>query len=182
MRTYIRSQAGSVYFFTHVTHQRQRILTTPNARSLLRTAMEETRSKWPFEIIALVLLPDHLHTVWQLPPRDVDYSKRWHLIKARFTKSWRRAGGTEGQRNRSRQRRGERGVWQRRYYEHACRDEADVKRCVDYTHVNPLKHGLVARVRDWPWSSFHRFVRLGEYSADWGNASVWYGDEWRHAE
>jgi putative transposase len=82
----------------------------------------------------------------------------------------------------SRTSKGERGVWQRRYFEHTCDDEADLKRCADYLHVNPLKHGLVNRVIDWPWSSFHQYVRLGEYAPDWGNANIWYGDEWNHYE
>jgi putative transposase len=82
----------------------------------------------------------------------------------------------------SRIAKGERGVWQRRYFEHTCRDDADLKRCVDYVHVNPINHGLVNRVIDWPWSSFHRYVRLGEYEPGWGNANVWYGDEWKDFE
>jgi len=82
----------------------------------------------------------------------------------------------------SRQRRAEQGIWQRRFYEHLCRDEADVKRLVDYIHVNPVKHRLSARVRDWPWSSFHRYVRLGEYAIDWGNSDLWYGDEFSRLE
>ncbi|WP_423838994.1 REP-associated tyrosine transposase, partial [Symmachiella dynata] len=77
----------------------------------------------------------------------------------------------------SRAKRGEQGVWQRRFFEHTCRDEADLKRCIDYVHINPLKHGLVERVQDWPWSSFHRYVKQGEYPAEWGNAAEWYGDE-----
>ncbi len=82
----------------------------------------------------------------------------------------------------SRRRKQERGIWQRRFYEHTCRDEDDLKRCIDYIHVNPVKHGLVGRVIDWPWSSFHRYVRLGEYPIDWGGGDEWYGDEFRRAE
>jgi putative transposase len=76
----------------------------------------------------------------------------------------------------------ERSVWQRRFFEHTVRDERDLRRCVDYVHVNPLKHGLVDRVPDWPWSSFHRYVRLGEYSSDWGSSNDWYGDEFANYE
>ena len=78
--------------------------------------------------------------------------------------------------------RGELGVWQRRFYEHTCRDDDDLKRFVDYIHVNPVKHGLVKRVADWKWSSFHRYVRLGEYDTNWGSSDNWYGDEFRYVE
>jgi putative transposase len=108
---------------------------------------------------------------------DNDYSTRWPLIKKRFTKSHLKVGGGEVAGSASRLAKRERSVWHRRFFEHTVRDEADLKRCVDYVHVNPLKHGLVAPVRDWPWSSFHRYVRLGEYSVDWGGAGAWYGDE-----
>ncbi|PQO34208.1 transposase [Bremerella cremea] len=182
MRKYVRSHSGSLYFFTHVTHERAPFLTTPLARQALRNAFQKTRVAWPFDVVAIVLLPDHLHCIWQLPSRDADYSKRWHLIKARFSRAWLASGGEEGTRNKSRMLRHERGVWQRRYYEHTCRDLADLKRCVDYVHVNPLKHGLVKSVQDWPWSSFHRYVRLGEYSSDWGNADHWQRDEWSDVE
>ncbi len=140
------------------------------------------RRKRPFRIDAIVLLPDHLHAVWSLPEGESDYSTRWQLIKRRFTKEYLKTGGVEAVRSASRLAKGERSVWQRRFFEHTVRDEADMKRCVDYVHVNPLKHGLVARVREWPWSSFHRYVRLGEYSIDWGDASIWYGDEWKDYE
>lgn len=131
---------------------------------------------------AIVLLPDHLHRVWSLPEGDADFSTRWRLIKTEFTQRWLAAGGSELDGTVSRAVKGERGVWQRRFYEHQVRDLADLKRCVDYIHVNPLKHGLVRRVADWPWSSFHRYVLLGEYPADWGSANVWYGDEWKRFE
>ncbi|TWT89662.1 Transposase IS200 like protein [Pseudobythopirellula maris] len=169
---------GGTYFFTVITHERRPFLASPLARSALRQAIRSVRSHRPFTIDAIVLLPDHLHTVWTLPRGDDDYSTRWRQIKSLFTKAWLRSGGDEGDRSVSRQVKGERGVWHRRMFEHACRDEADMKRCVDYLHANPLKHGLVSLTRDWPWSSFHRCVRLGEYPADWGSAAEWYGDEW----
>ena len=182
MRQYLRSRSGQVYFFTLVTHERRPILITDRSRPALREAIRNVQRTHPFRITAIVLLPDHLHAVLELPDGDHDYSTRWRLIKSRFTRLWREAGGTEGTLSRSRQGKGERGIWQRRFYEHTCRDEVDLKRCVDYVHVNPLKHGLVQRVRDWPWSSFHRYVRLGEYSADWGRSNDWYGDEFTNAE
>jgi putative transposase len=103
-----------------------------------------------------------------LPAHDANFSVRWGRIKERFTRSFLAVGGEEGQPTDSRQRHRERAVWQRRFWEHTCRDEDDLKRCLDYLHWNPVKHGLVACVRDYPWSSFHRFVRLGEYDMDWG--------------
>jgi putative transposase len=182
MRTYRRNREGRVYFFTLVTHERRPILTTDLGRSALRAAIEEVRSSHPFQITAIVLLPEHLHMVLELPLDDTDYSTRLRLIKSKFTRLWREGGGSEGVITRSRHRSQERGVWQRRFYEHTIRDERDLKRCIDYIHVNPLKHGLVKAVVDWPWSSSHRYVKLGEYSPDWGSADEWYGDEFRDAE
>lgn len=180
MTNYRRASiAGGTFFFTVVTHGRRSFLTDPLARSILRTALREVRSRRPFAIDAIVLLPDHLHTVWTLPPGDADFSTRWRQIKTLFTKRWIASGGVEGSPSISRLMKGERVVWQRRLFEHACRDEADLKRCIDYLHANPLKHGLVERVRDWKWSSFHRHVQLGEYAPDWGSANEWFGDEWR---
>jgi REP-associated tyrosine transposase len=174
--------AGGTYFFTVVTLDRRRILVDDVARRALREAFRIVRSRRPFRIDGIVLLPDHLHAIWTLPNGDCDYATRWQLIKRRFTKSYLDAGGSEAKPSASRASKGERSVWQRRYFEHTCRDEIDLKRCADYLHVNPLKHGLVSRVLDWPWSSFHRYVRLGEYEPDWGNANVWYGDEWKRFE
>ena len=171
---------GGTYFFTVVTEGRRRFLTEEPARASLRDAIRIVRARRPFRVDAVVLLPDHLHAVWSLPENDSDYSTRWQLIKRRFTKSFLAAGGSEFALSASRRKKGERSLLQRRFFEHACRDEADVKRCVDYVHVNPLKHGLVSRVADWPWSSFHRYVRLGEYPAGWGDANIWYGDEWKY--
>ena len=182
MRHYLRSRSGSVYFFTLVTHERRPILTTDTGRRCLHHAIDWCRRKHTFRILAIVLLPDHLHTVLELPAGDSDYSTRWRLIKSRFTMLWRQEGKPEGKVNASRRKSGERGVWQRRFYEHTCRDEEDAMRCIDYTHVNPLRHSLVERVVDWPWSSFHRFVKAGYYPPDWGSAANWHGDEFRNAE
>ncbi len=182
MRRYLRSHAGSVYFFTVVTHGRRAILTSDLGRACLRQAIDECRVRHPFVVTAMVLLPDHLHAVLELPLNDHDYSTRWRLIKSRFTTLWGDGGGQEGMVNASRRLKQERGIWQRRFYEHTCRDEDDVERCVNYVHVNPLKHGLVSRVRDWPWSTFHRYVIQGYYPDDWGSAAAWYGDEFRDFE
>jgi putative transposase len=173
MPTYRRSYVpGGTYFFTVVTHQRQPILTSDLSRTCLRAALQAEQTVRPFDIVAFVLLPDHLHTVWALPGGDQNYSVRWQRIKGRFTDAYLAGGGSEAERLASRVRRKERGVWQRRFWEHAVRDEDDLKRCVDYIHGNPVKHGLVDRVAEYPWSSFHRWVRLGEYEPTWGTAEV----------
>jgi putative transposase len=182
MRRYLRSRVGRVYFFTVVTYERRRILTTGLGRRAFRDAIQSVRAQHPFRITAIVLLPDHVHAVWELPPGDTDYSSRWRLIKTAFTRRYLDGGGDEGEVSEGRARKAERAVWQRRYYEHTCRDDADLKRCIDYVHANPLKHHLVERVIDWPWSSFHRYVRRGEYPSDWGGHDAWYGDEFRNWE
>jgi putative transposase len=161
---------GGTYFFTVVTYERRPILTDPLGRSCLRAAIRNVQANRPFEVIALVLLPDHLHAIWTLPPGDSAYASRWSQIKESFTRLFLASGGTEGFRNATRVRRRERSVWQRRYWEHTCRDEDDLKRCIDYIHWNPVKHGLVERVQDYPWSTFHRFARLGDYDVDKGIA------------
>ncbi len=182
MSRYIRFREGQVYFFTVVTHRRRPILTTDLGRHALRDAIQEVRLAVPFEMTAVVLLPDHLHAVWTMPPGDTDYSARWRLIKTAFPKNWQRETGTGAVRSASRRRKGEQEIWQRRFFEHVCRDDDDLRRCVDYTHVNPLKHGLVQRVCDWPSPSFHRYVTAGVYAREWGSADVWHGDEFRHFE
>jgi len=147
MSEYRRCREGQVYLFTVVTHRHRAILTTDLGRRLLREAMRTTSQSRPFKTIAVVLLPDHLHAIWELPASETDYSTRWRHIKTLFTSSWTAATGSSGTESKSRQKRNEQDLWQRRFFEHTCRDEADLKRCVDYVHVNPLKHGLVKRVR-----------------------------------
>ncbi len=173
---------GGTFFFTVVTHRRQPILTDSRSRQFLRTAFREIKAQRPFTIDAIVLLPDHIRCVWSLPPDDVDFPTRWRQIQKRFTQQYLAAGLPESSVSTSRERQGDRGVWQRRFYEHLIRDELDLKRCVDYLHLNPVKHRMVDRVRDWPWSSFHRFVRLEEYPMDWGGSHELYGDEWLRFE
>ena len=160
--------SGGTFFFTLVTHHRRPILCTDLARRCLREAIDKVRTDWPYDLVAIVLLPDHLHTVWTLPAGDARYPIRWKRIKEEFTRRYLKGGGSEVSPGSSRLRRSERGIWQRRYWEHTVRDEADLKRCVDYVHWNPKKHGYVDSVRDWHWSSFHRFVGLGEYTPEWG--------------
>ena len=160
-------QPGGVYFFTLVSHQRCPILIEPTFRVALREAWEATRSERPFETPAVVLLPDHLHCLWRLPEGDDDYSTRWRMIKTRVTRA---LGGRAAPVGSSRERRREGSVWQRRFWEHVIRDETDLKRHTDYIHYNPVKHGHVERAGDWPYSTFQRYLRLGEYDVDWGRA------------
>jgi putative transposase len=173
---------GGTYFFTVVTHERRPLLTTEAARTSLRAAICRVRQRHPLRVVAIVLLPDHLHTIWELPPGDADYAVRWRQIKTLVTQSLAPILPVAGDLSPSRRRRHEMGVWQRRFYEHTCRDEQDVKRLADYIHVNPVKHRLVTRVCDWPWSSFHRYVRSGEYTREWGGSDEWYGDEFTRVE
>ena len=128
----------------------------------LRAAVRVVVRAHPFVIDAVVILPDHVHVVMTLPTDDADYSTRLRLIKRRFTNAVEKSGIPI-----ARHRNGEPALWQRRFWEHTIRDEADFERHVDYIHYNPVKHGLVTRVRDWPHSSFHRYVRRGVLPEDW---------------
>ncbi len=162
---------GGTYFFTVVAHQRRPLFSGENARSCLRQAILDEQQHRPFNLFAICLLPDHIHSIWTLPRNDDQYSIRWSKIKEEFTRSYLNDCGTEGQITDSRKKHRERAVWQRRFWEHTVKDEDDLKRCADYIHWNPVKHRLVSRVRDWPWSSFHRFVEAGEYEIDWGRSN-----------
>lgn len=159
---------GGMYFFTVVTYNRRPILTTRKGREFLRSALRTVAGKRPFDIFATVLVSDHGHLVMQLPPGDSDYSTRMKQIKEEFTRGWLDAGLPEARVTKSQKARGERGIWQPRFWEHAVDDELDLESCVDYIHWNPRKHNLVKRVQDYPWSSFRRFVGEGQYELDWG--------------
>jgi putative transposase len=159
---------GGTCFFTVVTHDRVPMFHDPLAVRLLGVVMRKVHAKYPYRTIAIVVLPDHFHCVWSLPGGDSDYSGRWQWIKGAFTEEWLSAGGSEASKSASRARKGEHGVWQRRFWEHQIQDEVDLERHVDYIHYNPVKHGYAARPGDWPWSSFLRHVRLGQYPSDWG--------------
>ena len=115
----------------------------------------------------MVLLPDHLHCIWKLPEEDADFSVRWSCIKKAFTQSWIKAGGQEGAIPRYRGKLRERGIWQRRFWEHTIRNEDDFIKHVNYIHYNPVKHNLVTCPHLWPYSSFHRWVEEGYYAPDW---------------
>ncbi len=159
---------GATYFFTVVTHERAPILCTDLARPLLRAAFEDCRRTRPFDMPAVVLLPDHLHAVWTLPPGDDDFSTRWGVIKRAFTQAYLPAGGSSRLVSTARDSQRRRGVWQPRFWEHLIRDDDDFEKHVEYIHWNPVKHGHAASAWDWEWSSFHRWVAAGAYPPDWG--------------
>jgi putative transposase len=152
---------GSFFFTVNLTERKLSLLT--DHIELLRAAFRETRQRHPFTIDAIVVLPEHLHTVWTMPKGDANFATRWRLIKSTFSRGL--AGGERI--SPSRIAKGERGIWQRRYWEHTIRSEADLARHIDYIHINPVKHGLVERVGDWGPSSFHHYVKLGVYPSDW---------------
>jgi putative transposase len=164
--------AGGTYFFTVVTDGRAALFADEAARTLLGSVMRRCFLRRPVTTIAMVLLPEHLHCLWALPPGDSCYSVRWSWIKREFTRSWLSCGGSEQPRSDARRRDRRRNVWQRRFWEHAIRDEADLEAHFDYIHYNPVKHGHVASPRDWPWSTFHRWVRAGHYSPNWGRTEM----------
>nr|VFK06705.1 MAG: putative transposase [Candidatus Kentron sp. FM] len=156
---------GATYFFTVNCAERQgNRLLTDNIH-LLRQAFHKVKKARPFRIVAIVVLPEHIHCLWRMPPWDADYKTRWSLIKAGFS----RAVSPGEQQSESRLKRGERGIWQRRYWEHMIRDDLDLERHVNYIHWNPVKHGWAERVSDWPYSSFHRYVQNGIYPSDWSD-------------
>jgi len=172
---------GGTFFFTLVLQNRRPLFHEEKWRTALRFSIATVREQYPFTIVAMVLLLEHLHTVWTLPFGDKEYPRRWRKIKEGFTKQFLKQGGCDGAVSASRKRKRERGVWQRRYWEHTVRDETDLERCVDYIHWNPRKHRLVSRVRDWEWSTFHQFVALGQYELDWGGTDPcpnWHIPEW----
>jgi putative transposase len=159
---------GGTFFFTVVTFKRRRFLTDPRSRVILREVISEVRQKYPFTIDAWVLLPDHIHTIWTLPEMDTDFSKRWGLIKRGFSNKARNFLHHDFIMTDSKELHRECTIWQRRFWEHQIRDEEDLPRHLDYIHYNPVKHGLVANVADWPYSTFHRYVEQGLYPSDWG--------------
>jgi putative transposase len=161
---------GGTYFFTVVAYGRTPLFAGDTARKLLGDIMRACFDRYPVQVVATVLLPEHLHAVWTLLPGDNAYPSRWRWIKREFTREWLTVGGPERARRPALERERRRAIWQRRFWEHTIRDEADMEAHCDYIHYNPVKHGLVASPRDWPWSSFHRWVAAGHYSIDWGRA------------
>ena len=154
---------GGTYFFTVNLLQRHNNNLLIQKIDTLRHVVQSVKQRHPFIIHAWVVLPNHLHCVIELPTGDVDFSLRWRLIKLEFSKQM----PCMERRSEVRLKRGERGIWQRRYWEHLIRNEEDYRAHIDYVHINPLKHGLVSRVRDWEYSTFHRLVQQGIYPHDW---------------
>ena len=150
---------GGTYFFTVVTADRTPVFNSPAAVACLLTSFSSVMQRFPFVIDAMVVLPDHLHSIWTLPEGDHDFSRRWRLIKKGFPKGARDSPGLPVYVNGS--------LWQKRFWEHTIRDGQGFERHVDYIHFNPVKHGYVARASDWPYSSFHRYVREGVLPVDW---------------
>ncbi|MEN1679952.1 MAG: transposase [Planctomycetota bacterium] len=161
---------GGCYFFTVATHGRRAVFRTEAARKLLGVCYRRCEREWPFETKAIVLLPDHLHAIWQLPPGDRDYPRRWSRIKSWFTQGYLAAGGSKALVSEAQDREGRRGVWQPRFWEHTIADEDDFQSHFGYVHFNPVKHGYASRVRDWKPSTFHRWVARGVYERDWGRS------------
>lgn len=134
---------------------------------LLKQTIRHVKTDRSFQIDAAVVLHDHLHMIWTLPPGDTDYSGRWSKIKGSFTRQWLAAGDGEAPITKGKRRDERRGVWQPKFIEHTIRDEDDFIRHVEYIHYNPVKHGYVSCPKYWPWSSFHRYVRNGVYPPSW---------------
>jgi putative transposase len=158
---------GATYFFTvNLLNRRSDLLVTHI--DALREAVRRVRRRSPFHIDAWVVLPDHMHCLWTLPEGDSDFPRRWWTIKVRFSKSLPDIEDQSGRKLRA----GERGIWQRRYWEHTIRDDRDYAAHMDYIHFNPLKHGLVQTPGDWPFSSFRRCVAAGLYPAGWLGSDI----------
>ena len=154
---------GGCFFFTvAIADRTDDLLVREIAR--LQHSYRSIAERYPFETLAICILPDHLHAIWSLPEGDSDFSGRWSLIKSGFARGLAPASKLSPRQISKR----EQGLWQRRFWEHAIRDECDYARHLDYIHFSPVKHGLVVRVCDWPHSSFHEFVARGELPQDWG--------------
>ncbi len=161
--------AGGTWFFTVNLLQRKNNSLLIQEIELLRKVVKQVKKRYPFYINAWVVLPEHMHTIWTLPEGDSNFSLRWRLIKSSFSTALPKIESI----SQVRQAAGERGIWQRNYWEHLIKNELDYQRHFDYVHVNPLKHGLVKRVIDWPYSTFHRCVKQGIYPNDWcGDSNV----------
>jgi len=148
-------QNGGTYFFTVVTYKRQPLLLNISSVNLFLHCINGVKKKYPFEINAYAILPDHIHTIWTLPENDSDYSNRWRLIKGNFTKSLPQSKQINSN--------GEKNIWQSRFWEHLIRSQEDYNKHCDYIHYNPVKHGLVESVDEWQFSSFKDFVTMGFY-------------------
>ena len=161
---------GASLIFTVATNRRQPVLTEESLRMALQAGIDRARRTLPFRIDAWVLLPDHLHCIWTLLPGDSNFAARWAIIKRQASRCC--AEARKSSLSPSQRKRKESGFWQKRFWEHLIRDVIDLERHVEYIHWNPVKHGYVWSVTDWPYSTFHRYVREGIYPDDWGAAYV----------
>ena len=168
MSNYRRNRVpGGTYFFTAALLDRTSDLLVAEI-AILRQAVRQTHTRMPFHIDAWVVLPEHIHCIWTLPPGDDDYTGRWRALKKAFSKAIPKNEALSA----VRAQRGERGIWQRRYWEHTIRNEHDYATHMDYIHFNPVKHGYVDHPRDWPFSTFQRCVADGLYPADWSSGDA----------
>jgi REP-associated tyrosine transposase len=156
---------GASWFFTVNLAERKNNRLLIDQIDLLRRSFKYTQQRYSFRMDAVVNLPDHIHCIWTLPPEDADFSVRWNMLKGYFSRNIEKTERISA----SRKSRRERGIWQRRFWEHLLRNQTDVNSHVDYIHWNPVKHGWVKNVRDWPHSRFHRYVEQGVYSDSWGS-------------
>ena len=134
---------------------------------ILRQVLRDVQGRHPFHMDAVVVLPDHIHAIWTLPPGDADFPTRWMLVKSAFSRRYAQTNDVAAP-GTSRLRRRERAIWQRRFWEHQIRDERDFASHVDYIHYNPVKHGWVSRPIDWPHSTLHGCIEREMATADWG--------------
>ncbi len=166
---------GGSYFFTVNLAERNRTLLVDEF-DLLRGVFNKVKKKHPFVLDAMVVLPEHLHVMFTLPPDDNDFAKRWMLIKSGFSRQLPK----QEKINKSRKNKGERSIWQRRYWEHLIRDDNDFKKHVDYIHYNPVKHGYVKMAVDWPYSTVHQFIKRGvldkAWAGDCGESDIGFGE------
>jgi len=160
--------AGGTYFFTLVTNQRNNIFLLDKTVDLFLEALNHVKNLHPFNLVAYCILPDHIHLLWDLPDGDDNFSLRISEIKKRFSKHFIAEYGNQNSISTTQRKRGETGIWQRRFWEHYIRDEEDLNRHIDYIHYNPVKHGLVNRAYDWHSSSFSEYIMKGYYGDDWG--------------
>ena len=167
MPNYRRNYVGSYYFLTVVTYDRRKLFYREDARRFLREAIEVTHRERPWKTEAIVLMPDHIHTLWQMPEGDTEYSKRIGIIKKRFTRAILAAGLVEPAVKAGQARHRYRAVWQPRFWEHTIRDAKDFWFHLDYIHMNPVRHGHSQKPWDWPYSSFRDWVAKGYYEKDW---------------
>lgn len=156
---------GGTWFFTvNLAERNKRLLV--DEFDLLRDVMNKVKQQHPFKLDAMVVLPDHIHAMWTLPANDKGYSIRWGLIKSGFSRQLPKVERI----NKSQIRKGERGIWQRRYWVHLIRDDRDFEKHVDYIHYNPVKHGYVNSSIDWPYSTIHRYIDDGILDRQWASA------------